>query len=265
MLPAMLSPAWGRGSCPANAAEKELVEHGFQLLAKHLGLGRLKEAIVIEPTPAFFPDRYDGSLAAAERMFFRACGYMGVNPDSVRLTFWQDNPEIPLPVGLMGQRSTRGAAGFYAQDDQLDLVSLNVAELKDPEGMVSTMSHELAHHVLLKKCGLSRDEPHMEAVTDLATIYLGFGILLSNTLLRRHGWISGNMEGWSVHRKGYISPEMAGWGLSLFAWVRGESDPRWSAHLATDGKSYLKRGLRYLHRTSDSSFPDAATIRALRE
>ena len=259
---AMFSPAWGRASCPANPAEKELVEHGFQLLAKHLGLSRLKDAIVIEPTPAFFPDNYDGSLAAAERMFSRTCGYMGVKAGSVRLTFWQDCSEIRLPVVLEGRRSTRGVAGLYAQNDQLDEVSLNVADLRDPEGLVATMSHELAHHVLLKRCGLSREEPHMEAVTDLATIYLGFGVFLSNTLLRRQGWIRGNLEGWSVRRRGYISPEMAGWGLSLFAWVRRESDPRWSAHLATDGKSYLKQGLRYLQRTSDSTFPDSTSIRA---
>lgn len=252
---------WGRASCPANSAEKELVEHGFRLLARNLGLDRLQNATVVEPTPAFFPDRYDASLASAERMFSRVCGHLGVDPGSVRLTFWQDTPNIPLPAVMEGPRSTGGAAGVYAQFDQLHVVSLNVAQLKDPEGLAATMAHELAHYILLGQLGLSREEPHMEALTDLAAIYLGFGIFISNTLLRRHGWIDGTLQYWKVSRKGYISPEMAGWALSLFAWVRRESDPSWSTHLATDGKAYLSQGLRYLRRTSDTSFPGAADER----
>ena len=51
----------------------------------------------------------------------------------------------------------------------------------------------------------------MEALTDLTPIFVGLGIFTANTLLRRHGWTQGNVEGWRVQRKGYISPEMAGW------------------------------------------------------
>ena len=94
----------------------------------------------------------------------------------------------------------------------------------------------------------------MEALTDLTTIFLGLGIFTSNTLLRRHGWTEGNVEGWRVQRKGYISPEMAGWALALFAWARGEVHPHWERHLATDPKTYLKMGLRYLAQTADTTF-----------
>jgi hypothetical protein len=31
-------------------------------------------------------------------------------------------------------------------------------------------------------------------------------------------------------------------------------NPNWSRHLAVDGKSYLKKGLRYLEETRDTAF-----------
>jgi len=252
-------PSWlrRRPSCPANTAEKELVEDGFLFLQEQLGLGRLRDAAVVEPTPAYFPDRYDASPDAAAQLFVRICGYMRIEPQSVRLGFWEegrDEPEVHAPGTMGAPRRTRGASGYYSQVDGFDRISLNVEELTDPEALVSTMAHELAHVVLLGRNAISRDEPHMEALTDLATIYLGLGIFTSNTLLRRHGWVRGNLEGWKVSRKGYISPEMAGWALSLFAWAREEKSPKWSEHLAVDGKSYLKQGLRYLEHTRDTSF-----------
>jgi len=252
-------PSWlqRRSSCPASPAEKELVEDEFRSLQEQLGLARLRDATVVEPTPAFFPDRYDASPDAAEQLFARVCGYMGIEPQSVGVHFWQEEPEKPevhAPGTFGTPRQTKGASGYYAHVDGFDHVSLNVAELSDPEALVSTMAHELAHVILLGRSAISQDEPHMEALTDLATIYLGLGIFTSNTLLRRHGWIEGNVQGWKVSRKGYISPEMAGWALSLFAWARGEKNPKWSHHLAADGRCYLKQGLRYLEQTHDTSF-----------
>jgi hypothetical protein len=182
---------------------------------------------------------------------------MGIDPQSVHLRFWHEQEEAP-DVRVLGTsdapRQTRGAAGYYAHVDGIDHVLVNVAELDDPEALVATMAHELAHVILLGRSAMSHDEPHMEAVTDLATIYLGLGIFTSNTLLRRHGWTERGFEGWTVSRKGYISPEMAGWALSLFAWARREENPKWSRHLAADPKSYLKQGMKYIAKTGDTPF-----------
>jgi hypothetical protein len=202
----------GRPSCPANPEEKKLVEDGFLYLKKRIGLDRLRKTTVIEPTPQFFPDRYDASTEAAE-----------------------------MKGDFGSHQTTKGAAGYYAQSDGVDQVWVKERELADPEALVATMAHELAHVELLGRTAMSHDEPHLEAITDLATIYLGPGIFTSNMLLRRKGWVEGNLECWQLQRKGYISPEMAGWALTLFASARGESDPKWAKHLAADGKGYLTR------------------------
>jgi hypothetical protein len=256
--PMRLLPRWlRRARCPANPDEKELVEQGFTLLQSHFGPKRLLQATVIEPNDTFFPDPYDGSPEAAAGLFDRVCDYMHVDPATVGLNFWQEEerqPRVHAPGTMNRPEQTKGASGYYAKVDGIHRIFLNVSELRDPEALVSTMAHELAHVVLLGSGAMSHDQPHMEALTDLATIYVGFGIFTSNTLLRRRGWVYGNVEGWSVSRKGYISPEMAGWALSLFAWVRGENNPKWAKHLAVDPMEYLKLGLRYLDETHDTAF-----------
>ena len=238
-----------RGRCPASPEEKDVVDDGFRILDEVLGRSRLKGAVVVEPTAEFFPDPWDASAEAARILFRRVCGYMNVVSDEVELSFWEDAGRIDS-VGLAtaGQR-TSGAGGYYSRLGTKPRVSINSKHLGDAESLVATMAHELAHVILLGQHGLSAEIPHMEAITDLAAIYLGMGIFTANSLLRSRRWTEGNAEGWSIQRKGYISPEMAGWALALFCRARKELKPRWARHLSTDPRSYLKMGLRYLERS----------------
>jgi hypothetical protein len=247
-----MNTIWGRiaggGRCPASPEEREVVDDGFRILDETLGRARMKGALMVEPTAEFFPDRWDGSVDAAEILFGRVCGYMSVGRAEVELSFWEDAGKIDS-VGLAtaGER-TSGAGGYYSSPHGKAQVAINSKYLRDTESLVSTMAHELAHVILPGQHGLSAEIPHMEAITDLAAIYLGMGIFTANSLLRSRRWAEGNVEGWSIQRKGYISPEMAGWALALFCRARGELRPPWARHLSTDPRSYLKMGVRYLER-----------------
>lgn len=236
----------GAGRCPASPEEREVVDDGFRILDETLGRARMKSAVVVEPTAEFFPDRWDGSVDAAEILFGRVCGYMSVSRAEVELSFWEDTGRIDSVGPATAGERTSGAGGYYSSHCGKPRVSINSKYMKDTESLVSTMAHELAHSILLGQYGLSPESPHMEAITDLAAIYLGMGIFTANSLLRSRRWTEGNVEGWSIQRKGYISPEMAGWALALFCWARGELRPRWAQHLNTDPRSYLKMGVRYL-------------------
>ncbi len=234
----------GGARCPAEAEEKRLVEEGFQTLEGILGRERMTRA-VIEPTPAFFPDRYDPSEEAARRLFARVCGYMAVDPACVQLSFWNDEGgerDVQRLGMAAGPKSTSGASGLYSGAEGRERVWIHAEELKDPAALVATVAHEVTHVLLLGQRGMPHNVPHMEALTDLGTIFLGFGIFTANALLRRDSWSDGRYEGWQVRRKGYISPEMAGWALALFCWEGGERDPRWARHLTTDPREYLKMG-----------------------
>src|SRR5262245_18054763 len=72
---------WFRPTCPVTASEKVWVERRMAWLACVFGPERLLKADVVLPTPAFFPDPYDGTDESAARLFGRVCGYLRVEPD----------------------------------------------------------------------------------------------------------------------------------------------------------------------------------------
>ena len=101
----------------------------------------------------YFPDPYSGALADARRMFVRVCGYMKVDPNRFDLDVVPDD-------------SIRGAVGLYYQDERPRIV-LAQAQLLDPERLVATIAHEVAHDVLLGGGLISPQEPDHEQITDL--------------------------------------------------------------------------------------------------
>src|SRR5262249_3713558 len=64
---------------------------------------------------------------------------------------------------------------------------------------------------------------------------------------------------WSISRQGYLPSRMLGYALALFAFVRGEEDPSWSAYLRADAGAALDSGLRSLREGGHCLFhPDTA-------
>ena len=83
---------WFRPTCPCDPEAKRWVEQRLRWLTRHFGLHVLLEAPVVLPTEEFFPDRWDASREAVRLLFDRVCGYMGVEPNAVRLKLFTDKP-----------------------------------------------------------------------------------------------------------------------------------------------------------------------------
>jgi hypothetical protein len=115
--------------------------------------------------------------------------------------------------------------------------------------LISTMAHELAHCVLLGQKWLTGDEADHEFITDLFPVVRGLGIFPANSAVYESNYSDGTITQWSVGKQGYMPARMFGYALALFAWLRGEPQPRWSRHLREDARTPLQRGLRYLQKT----------------
>src|SRR6185295_18268065 len=59
-------------------------------------------------------------------------------------------------------------------------ICLNPSQLKDPESLVATLVHELAHEILLGGGLLTDNNEDLERLTDLLPTYLGLGIFGAN-------------------------------------------------------------------------------------
>lgn len=145
------------------------------------------------------------------------------------------------------------------------IIALDSGECSDPLHVVAIAAHELSHFRLLGERRLSPDRADGERLTDLLTIYFGFGIFSTNAAMRfartERGWVAipteklndrelNSARRGTYHRLGYLSSEEFGYALSCYAWVRRERDPGWARYVNPGPLVCMAQGLGYLARTS---------------
>jgi hypothetical protein len=139
------------------------------------------------------------------------------------------------------------------------------SQLADPQSLVATLAHELAHELLLGGGLLSPDAPDHEWVTDLLPVFLGLGIFAANSTVHDSSQTTGTMHSWRIRKQGYLPSQMFGYAMALFALMRHEKNPAWAKYLRLDAISALRAGMRYVDETDDSLFhPDTIRRQCLR-
>ncbi|HTU23052.1 MAG TPA: HEAT repeat domain-containing protein [Gemmataceae bacterium] len=238
---------WFAPKCPLDTLEKTWIEWRMRWLADQLGIDRLLQTRVLLPTEQDFPFLRGTDAKHLQRLLDHLCSHMGIDADKVSLEVLEDQ-QMP------------GAAGLYYRRKR-SRISVARSQLAEPSRLLATLSHELAHEVLLGGGYLHAGYSDHEQITDLLTVFLGTGVFCANDTIRDSSGSSGTLSWWSISKSGYLPSRMYGYAFALFAFVRGEAKPAWAEHLRLDARAALEAGLRYLHKTGDSFFhPD--TIRA---
>ncbi|MEX2214409.1 MAG: hypothetical protein WD768_09795 [Phycisphaeraceae bacterium] len=221
--------------CPLDTREKAWTETRMRWLADKFGIDRLRRADVILPTREFFPDDYSGEERQVRPLFDRVCRYMGVNPAGLKLYIVPDNQMVDT-------------GGLYFREPHT-VIYVAQRLLANQQWLVATLTHEVAHELLLGEGRLGTDVPDHEWITDLLPVFLGMGIFAANSTLEQGSW--------GFRCQGYLPSHVFGYAMALFLFARGEGRPAWAEHLRPDAKDALTKGLKYLQKTGDSLFhPD---------
>jgi hypothetical protein len=229
---------WFRPQPPLAALERVWVEQNWSWLVQEVGASRMLATRVILPSDEFFPGEFCGSAQDAERIFAQVCSYLNIDAAGLEFVVRDDwIPGHPLGEYVPGERPT---------------IQIHHAELADPESLVATMAHELAHHVLLGGGLVTGNDLELERRTDLLTVFLGVGVFTANSALREQSVGEGQFHYWSITKCGYLPMRLFAYGLALFAWLRQEAKPDWAAYLRPDIQVPFWRGLKYLEKTGDS-------------
>ena len=166
------------------AAERtRFLQEGLADLARRLGPERLLDCEWVEPTDAFFPDRWTpdaaGVLAMARRLFDRA----GLDRLELALRECESAapPAVAFPFGGISEtvRERRGpAVSFAALEGGRCTLLVETQQLDDPRVVVAGVARAAACALLADR-GLSvvwLEDP----LPDVASVYLGFGLLVAN-------------------------------------------------------------------------------------
>jgi hypothetical protein len=240
--------------CPVDPETRMWIERRMAWLTAEFGHDRLRAGPVVLPTPDFFPDPYDGSEPAVGVLFDRVCGYMGVQPDQIEISLYQER--VPVQEGSL----VPGTGGLYVEGDGKFHIWLNEANVEDPAALIATIAHELGHVLLLGQRRISADEPDHEPLTDLLTVFLGLGVITANSVIHENSWFSGGWSGWSMGRRGYITMPMYGYALALYARGRSEVRPKWAKRLRADVRQAFNQGLLYLESEEGEPLGTRATV-----
>src|SRR5258708_1047482 len=248
--------------CSRNLAIEEedplWINEGLNGLENLLERRGMLDGTFITQTAEDFPDPYDKTTEAAEKLFSRVCDYMDVDRSKVEFEIFPDvTEELKAILPWWSGRGGKHAAGIYthAMEEQGSngtdgrrqaVVAIRSSQLKDPVALVATIAHELGHVILLGG-GLMDPKPvDHEPMTDLLTVYLGLGIFTANSAGRFKQFQEDSRIGWSMERLAYFREEVFGYGLAKFVIERNEQKVGWERHLSTNVRSYFKRSRAWL-------------------
>jgi hypothetical protein len=241
---------------PLSEEDRQWVDDGFYRLSRILGRNRMLEAEIILPDAEHFPDHYDKSDSAAEKMFLRIRDYMQVDPSLIDLEIFPDETQKLSELLPYWKGGHGGCAGIYfhpEDENKKMVVALWHSQMEDPISLVATIAHELGHVILLGGRLMERSIKDMEPMTDLLTVFLGFGIFNANCASRFLQWQDNSKQGWSMKQLGYLPEEVFSYALAKFAQERGERRPKWAAHLSTNVRSYFSNSAAWLESNEKAS------------
>ncbi len=162
------------------------------------------------PTDADFPDPWQGDLASLKRLSLRILGYCGLDGFTVTLEeFASDKQQQFNATGEATYRHQGAAAWFAGVDGKRIRFGCSDHQLSEAgEGLVGVMAHEVAHAYRAVHGLVVEDHDLEERLTDLTTVYLGFGIFTVNNTYRFRSYTHGDLgSGYSTSQAGYLSAE----------------------------------------------------------
>ncbi len=206
-------------------------------------------APIVLPTPRYFPDRYAEDRGGVRRLLRRLHRYADLDDLRPHVDLFDDRP--PDLHGLVRAERHEGAAGLFLGlegDDAYYGADRNL--LGDPVGLTAALAHEVGHAFRARHDLACDDLAREEPLTDLTSLYLGFGVLSASASLRHRSRMRDAFASeWSTQRLGYLAPSEHCFLLAAQAHVRGpeRADPReLAAHLGPNQAASFRAALRWL-------------------
>ena len=195
--------------------ERKWLGRYLRKLIERKGAETFLQSPLLEPTSRYFPDPWSGRVSDVHRLTQRLMHQAGLG-------------ELRLSLqGFAGGKKTwdSGTAGWFAgiMGDTCEM-GVHVSQLANPEAAVGVMAHEVAHAWRSYHRLKADDHDREELLTDLTTIFLGFGIFTTNNTDRYRASGTWSETRWSVSSGGYLPPAAMAWVLALQAVARDRKD-----------------------------------------
>ena len=232
---------------PITDEDRVWIDEDLNWLLAEFGEEHFMEIRTVTPTKESYNRTFDGTKRDAEFILDRTMEFMNIRNTNIQLDFFSDSPiemsdgtTLSSPADING--SWQSAAGTYQKDEKGIVISIETAQLKDPISLIATISHELAHQILL---GENRIEENDEYLTDLTAITYGFGIFIGNSRFKFSQFSSNGGFGWQSSGQGYLPEQIIAYSMAWVSFKRNEKTD-YSQYLDKSIKKYFDQSLDYL-------------------
>lgn len=215
------------------------------------GEDRLRKAPLVAPTPKFFPPSRAAGHALAEHVFGCVRIHAGMAAWPCELVALPERPNTRVSeFGVVKITSGNMPLGTFEREGNTVVITYDPAMTGKPEALVSTLAHELAHYLLHAVHDLPPGGEEMEEfATDLATVYLGFGVFSANTAFNFSQFGDAYSQGWRTSGQGYLRERDWSFALAVFCALRGEDVATLKPWLKPYLFSDVRKAARYLSRS----------------
>jgi hypothetical protein len=229
---------------PIDSDTRRWIDYRTSWIIDQFGMDRIRNGIVVLPDSELVNNYYPPSESSLSELFEAVCNQLAIESGTVDLKIFQERPPV------FGETT---ALGLYEMIDGRHCVSIEESLLHTPQELIAVLAHELCHVLLLGHNRITADEHDHEPLTDLLTVYLGFGIFTSNSVIYQESFRDGNQYSWSMGRRGYLTMPMYGYAWALFASIRNDNGGLWKPHLRLDVRDAFKKCTKLL---ADDREPD---------
>jgi hypothetical protein len=216
----------------------------FDWLLRHTGgVEALQSRTLILPTRECFPQRGQRDTAFAVAVFEQVKVHAGMAdwPCTLQMQEGDPNPMVS-PQAFIKDAPQSPAGTFRALGEEGALITYHPNQLADPVALVATFAHELAHY---RTAGFPEPPPGgwevWEIATDLAAVFLGFGVFLANTRFQFGHFSDGRVSGWRWRQQGYVSEPEVLHMQAIVSQAMGAPQEQTLAHLKPALRGIYKR------------------------
>lgn len=211
------------------------------------------DTVLVLPTDQFFPGRVDSLHGMANLIFDQVKSYAGISHWPTRIADQSscsllNPPQVEIKGALRGPD---GVADESVADDNCLLVPYNPQQLNNPEGMIASFTHTLAHYM----GQMARTPPpgggeYWPHVTELLAVYLGFGLMFANSAFTFRGGC-GSCYNPNANRDAYLSEHEATYALAIFAVLKGLPNSSVTKHLKKHLRGFYKKAVKEINLRTD--------------
>lgn len=234
---------------PVSEADEEWLNSDLTWLREAFSEEHFHQIRTITPTVDFYNRTFSGTEEDAHFVLERTKELMAIQNDHIKLAFFDNQPTYGEDGSMLStpspniQGSWDAAAGTYQQTNEGEtIISLDLGQLEDPIALIATISHELAHVILLGEGYLEEND---EFLTDLTAIFYGYGLFLGNSSFQFSQRSTNFGSEWGYSRQGYLPEQVIAYAMAWLSFERNE-ELYYAQYLNASLRKYVEQSYRYL-------------------